>query len=134
MLLATGKLTPADLTKGLTAAELTKKPEVVELLTKAGAKPAPKPTAVVSPATLKLYEGKFKGDPIGEVTFTVKESKLFLGVQGQSLEMGAFDDTTFALLVQPGATWKFTVEGGKAGVVTFSQGGRVFPMKRVEAQ
>lgn len=134
MLLATGKLTPADLTKGLTAAETTKKPEVAELLTKAGAKPAPKPAAVVNPATLKLYEGKFKGDPIGEVTFTLKEGKLFLGVQGQSLEMGAFDDTTFALLVQPGATWKFAVEGGKANVVTFVQGGRNFPMKRVEAQ
>jgi len=43
MLLATGKLSPADLTRGLSAAERAKKPEVAELLTKAGAKPAPKP-------------------------------------------------------------------------------------------
>ena len=48
--------------------------------------------------------------------------------------MGGFDETTFALLVQPGTTWKFTVEGGKATVVTFVQGARIFPLKRVEGQ
>ena len=57
MLLATGKLTRAELTKGLTAAERAKKADIVELLTKAGAKLAPKPTAQVSAETLKMYEG-----------------------------------------------------------------------------
>jgi hypothetical protein len=134
MLLGTGKLMPADLTKGLTAAEQAKKPDVAELLTKAGAKPAPKPTAQVSAEILKRYEGKYQGDPIGEVTITLKENKLFLGVQGRSLEMAAFDDATFSLIVQPGAKWTFTVEGGKATKLTFQQGAQTFPLKRVEGQ
>ena len=134
MLLATGKLTPADLTTGLSAAEQAKKPEIAELLTKAGAKPPPKPTAQLSAETLKRYEGKFKGDPIGEITFALKENKLFLAVQGQNLEMGAYDDTTFALLVQPGTKWKFTVEDGKATAVTLTRGTQEIVMKRVEAQ
>jgi Ankyrin repeats (3 copies)/Domain of unknown function (DUF3471) len=134
MVLATGKATPADLTKALTAAEQVKKPEVVELLTKAGAKPAPAPTAQIDAEILKRYVGTYKGDPIGEVAITLRENKLFLGVQGQTLEMGAFDETTFALKVQPGATWKFTVEGGKATVVTFQRGAQSIPMKRVEGQ
>ncbi len=70
MLLTTGKLTPADLTRGLSAAEQARKPDVAELLTKAGAKPAPKPTAQISEEILKRYAGKYKGDPIGEVTPT----------------------------------------------------------------
>ena len=134
MLIATGKLTPADLTKGLTAAEQAKKPEVAELLTKAGAKPAPAPTAQISAEILKTYVGTYRGDPIGEVVITLRENRLFLGVQGQTLEMGAFDETTFALKVQPGVTWKFTLEGGKATALTFERGAQTIPMKRVEGQ
>lgn len=134
MLIATGKLTPADLTKSLTAAEQAKKPEVAELLIKAGAKPAAAPTAQVGEEILKRYVGTYKGDPIGEIAIALRENKLFLGVQGQSLEMAAFDETTFALKVQPGATWKFTVEGGKATVVTFERGAMKVPLKRVEGQ
>lgn len=132
MLLATGKLTPAQLTGGLTAAERAKKTDIAELLTKAGAKPAPKPAAQVDAGTLKLYAGKYRGDPVGEVSVTLKENKLFLGVQGQSLEMGAFDETTFGLLAQPAARLKFTLENGKATVMTLLQGGQSFPLKRVE--
>jgi len=74
------------------------------------------------------------GDPIGEFTITLKENKLFLGVPGRSLEIGAFAETTFGLLAQPGAKWKFTVVGGKATLLTFQQGAQAFPLKRVEGQ
>lgn len=134
MLLATGKLTPADLTTALTAAERSKKTEVAELLTKAGAKPEPRPAAPITAEMLKLYTGKYKGEPFGEVTFTAKDNKLFMGVQGQSLELGAFDETTFGLLVRPGPKLKFTVENGRATVMTFTQGSQSFPLKRTEDQ
>ena len=134
MLIASGKLTPADLTAALTAAEQSKKEDVVELLSKAGAKPAPKPTAQVGAEILKLYVGLYKGERIGEVTVVVKANKLFLGIGGQSLEMGAFDETTFGVLAQPGAKWAFTVEGGKATLLTYVRGAQTIPLKRVEGQ
>lgn len=134
MVLATGKVKPEQMTGALTAAQRAKQPAIVELLTKAGAKAAPKPSAQVSEEKLKAYLGTYKGDPVGEMTFVLKEGKLFLNVQGQSLELGAFDDTTFGLLVNAAVKLQFKLTDGKVTGVNLLQGGQTFPMTRVEGK
>lgn len=132
MLLATGKLAPADLSAALASAEQAKRPEIVDMLKKAGAQP---PNAKVSEDKLKLYVGAYRGDPVGEFTFSVKDGKLFLQVQGgKTLELGAFDDTTFALISQPGVRFKFTVEGDKVTSVSLIQGPQSLVLKRMEGK
>jgi ankyrin repeat protein len=134
MVIATGKVKPEQMTAALTAAQRAKQPAIEELLTKAGAKPAPKPSAQVSEDQLKSYVGTYKGDPIGEMSFVLKEGKLFLNVQGQSLELGAFDDTNFGLLVNPGVKLQFKLTDGKVTGVNLLQGGQTLSMTRVEGK
>jgi hypothetical protein len=134
MVLATGKVKPEQMTASLTAAQRAKQPAIEEMLTKAGAKPAPKPAAQVSEDKLKAYVGTYKGDPVGEMAFTLKEGKLFLNVQGQSLELGAFDDTNFGLLVNAAVKLQFKLTDGKVTGVNLLQGGQTFPMTRVEGK
>ncbi len=74
------------------------------------------------------------GEPVGEVTVTFKEGKLFLLAQGQSYELGAYDDTTFALLAQPGVKFKFTFEGNKVNSMILIQGAQSFVLKRMEGK
>lgn len=134
MVLATGKVKPEQMTAALTAAQRAKQPAIEEMLTKAGAKPAPKPAAQVSEDKLRTYVGTYKGDPVGEMAFTLKEGKLYINVQGQSLELGAFDDTTFGLLVNAAVKLQFKLTDGKVTGVNLLQGGQTFPMTRVEGK
>ncbi len=134
MILASAKLTAADLTSALTAAEQARQTEVADMLKKAGAQPEPKPTAQVGEDKLKLYVGTYRGEPLGEVLVTLKEGKLFLQVQGQSIELGAYDDTTFAPLVQPGVKFKFTLEGSKVTSMILMQGTQSLVLKRMEGK
>jgi ankyrin repeat protein len=134
MILASAKLTAAELTSALTTAERTRRAEIVDMLKKAGAQPEPKPTAQVSEDKLKLYAGTYRGEPIGEVIVTFKEGKLFLSVQGQSLELGAYDDTTFVPLAQPGVKFKFTFEGDRVNSMILIQGAQSLVLKRMEAK
>lgn len=134
MILATAKLTAAELTSALTAAEQARQAEIADMLKKAGAQPEPKPMAQVSEDKLKLYAGTYRGEPVGEVTVTFKEGKLFLSAQGRNYELGAYDDTTFALLAQPGVKFKFTFEGNKVNSMILIQGGQPFVLKRMEGK
>jgi len=134
MVLARGKLKPEDLSSALQAAQQRKQSEMIALLEKAGAKPPPKPEAQVGEEILRRYEGTFRGEPVGELKFEVKAGKLFLGSQGQSLELGAFDETNFGLLANPAVKFRIIVEAGKATGVTLLQGSQELPLKRVEVQ
>jgi len=134
MLLASAKLTAADLTSALTAAEQARQTEIMDMLKKAGAQPEPKPTAQVSEDKLKLYAGTYRGEPVGEITAVFKDGKLFLQTQGQSFELGAYDDTTFGLLIQPGVRFKFILEGNKVASMILMQGGQSFVLKRMEGK
>ncbi len=134
MILASAKLTAADLTSALTVAERVRQTEIVDMLKKAGAQPVPKPTAQVSEDKLKLYAGTYRGEPLGETLITLKEGKLFLQVQGQSFELGAYDETTFAPLVQLGVKFKFTLEGSKVTSMIFMQGTQSFVLKKMEGK
>ncbi len=132
MILASAKMAAADLTSALTVAEQARQTEIADMLKKSGAQPEPKPTAQVSEDKLKLYAGTYRGEPLGEITVTLKEGKLFLLVQGQSYELGAYDDTTFAPLVQRGVRFKFTLEGNKVTSMILIQGTQSFVLKRME--
>lgn len=131
MILATHKPAAADLSAALSSAERQKQPEIADMLTKAGARPQPKPTAKVSEDKLRLYAGTYRGDPVGEISMVLKDGKLFVIAQGQTLELGAFDDTVFALAVQPELKFRFDLEGGNVVSVTLMQGMQSFVLKRI---
>ncbi|MBI5084270.1 MAG: ankyrin repeat domain-containing protein [Acidobacteria bacterium] len=133
-LLTAGKFNADELTDALESATRGKRPEIAAVLEKAGAKPRPKPAFEVSEGKLKLYAGSYKGDPVGEVAVVLKEGKLFLNPPGQSLELGAFDEVTFGLVMAPQVRVKFTVAGGTATELTILQGGATFVLKRVEGK
>lgn len=134
LVLEKSKPSPQDLTSALQAAEQAKQVEVAEMLKKAGAVPAAKPEAVVAPEKLALLAGTYKGDPVGEFAVQFKDGKLFALVQGQNMELGAFDETTFGLVQAPQVKLKFTVENGKATKLTIEQRGAQFSLPRVEGK
>lgn len=129
-----GKPSADDLASALQAAQQAKQPEIAEMLIAAGAKPPPKPDAVVAPEKLALLAGTYKGEPLGEFIVQLKEGKLFGAAQGQTFELGAFDETTFGLLQAPQVRIKFTLENGKAVKLTLEQRGAQFTLLRVEAK
>ncbi len=132
--IASGKLTPQDLSSALQAAGQAKQPEIAEMLAKAGAVPPPKPTAAVAPEKLAVLAGTYKGEPLGEFVVQFRDGKLFALVQGQTLEMGAFDETTFGLLAAPQVKLQFILENGRAVKLTLNQSGMQFNLARVESK
>ena len=136
MLLERGGIIPETLTRALAEAEKEEWADVVDLLKKAGAKPAPKPEAKVDKsddATLKNYEGVYKNDQVGELTFAIKDGK-FMGIlTGQDwFTTKAIDKDTFTVVEVDGVNIKFNSEGGKVTGLTLKQSGYTFEFKRVE--
>jgi hypothetical protein len=127
-----GGVKPETLTAALAVSEANEKnAPIVELLKKAGAQPP----LQVDPATLKTYEGKYKGDPGPEATITVKDGKLFvLGFTRDPQPLMALDTTTFRPINFGGITLTFNVESGKVTGMTFKQGQTTTLMKRIEVQ
>jgi hypothetical protein len=134
LVLAKSKPTPQELSSALQTAEAARRPEIAELLRKAGAVAPPKPSAVVAPEKLAILAGTYKGPPVGEFIVQVKDGNLLGIMQGRSLEFGAFDDTTFGLIQAPHVTIKFTVENGKATKLIMNQSGNQMTLTRAEAQ
>ena len=105
-----------------------KNANITEMLKKAGA-PAP---PQIDAATLQSYAGKYKGDTGPEVTFTVKDGKLFVGGFSRELQpLLATDNTTFRPINFGGITLTFNAEGGKVVSMTFKQGQTTNVMKRI---
>jgi hypothetical protein len=128
MAIQKGGLKPENLTAALTAATDEKKPEIVEMLKKAGAVPPPE----IDAATLQSYVGKYKGDPGPEFSIILKEGKLFVGPIGQPpIALMAVDKITFKPTAFDGLTFIFTVEAGKATGLAFTQGPNTTQLKRV---
>lgn len=120
-------------TLGLALSKATKagKPEIVEMLKKAGAVMPPPPDFKVDAETLQSYAGTYKG-PV-DIIFTVKEGKLTGGVPGQmQFTLGAFNKTTFTPLEFDGTTVTFNVEGGKVISLNWKQSGNVTIFKKAE--
>jgi len=129
MAIEKGGLKPETLTSALTAANGEKKPEILDMLKKAGAVPPPE----VDAATLQSYVGRYKGDPGPELSITFKDGKLFVGPPGQApVALMAVDKITFKPTAFDGLTFKFTVDAGKTTGVAFQQGPNTTQLKRIE--
>ena len=90
------------------AASGQKNEEIVALLRRAGAKPAPE----VDLATLQSYAGKYRGDQGPEVEMTVKDGKLFAKpAHQQPMSLWPLDQTTFKPILIEGATIIFDSDG-----------------------
>ena len=127
-----GGVKPETLTLALANSEGNEKnAAILEMLKKAGAKPP----LEIDAATLQSYTGKYKGETGPELTFSTKDGKLFVtGFGGPGFGLMPLDKTTFRPLVFGGATFTFSVEGGKVAGMTFKQGQTTYQMKRIEVQ
>jgi ankyrin repeat protein len=122
-----GGLAPEALTLALARAEKAGKPEIIDLVKKAGATPP----VQVDAETLQSYAGTYKGSV--DIVFVIKDGKLTGGVPGQTpFTLTAISKTTFAPLEFDGATATFNVEGGKVTGLNWTQGGSSTVFKRVE--
>ena len=120
MALAKGGAKPETLTAALASvADDKDKAAIADALKKAGAKPP----LELDAAVLGSYVGRYKPEQGNELTFTVKDRKLFamFGNQGP-FAMMAIDKTTFRPVEFGGITITFTVEGDKASGLTMKQG------------
>ena len=133
MLLERGGITPETLTSALAQAEKNEWADVVELLKKAGAKSVAETIVKVDEATLKSYEGVYKHEQVGELTFAIKNGKFTGQLVGQDpFTVSAVDQNTFTVVEFGGINIKFNSEGGKVVSLTLKQGGGTFEFKRVE--
>ena len=126
-----GELKPGPLSSALELATSANKPEIVELLKKAGA--VPKPNFPVDQETLKSYIGVYKHEA-GEFTFTLADGRLVAGFRGRSYRLAAIDKTTFTMVELDGFTLKFNLEGAKVVSLTLTQPGFTGEFKRAEAK
>lgn len=104
------------------------KPEIVELLKTAGAKPP----LTIPEATLQSYVGKYSGDGGFEITIAIRDGNFVASTQGQNFRLFAKDNTTFRPWAFAGLSFSFQVEGNKTTGLTFSQGSSTRKLKRVD--
>ncbi len=103
--------------------------EIAEMLKQAGAAPP----LEIDAATLQSYVGKYKPEQGPDITFTLKEGKLFATPTGQQpLAMMAMDKITFRPVAFEGITVTFSNEGSKATGFTLKQGASTTIYKRAE--
>ena len=126
-----GDLKPGPLSSALELATSANKPEIVELLKKAGA--IPKPNFPVDQETLKSYIGVYKHDA-GDFTFTLADGRLIASFRGRSYRLAAIDKTTFTMVELDGFTIKFNLDGEKVVSLTLTQPGFTGEFKRAEAK
>jgi len=129
MALDSGTIKPDALTAALAFSMTANTPAISELLKKAGAKPP----IEIDAATLQSYVGKYKGESGPEVTFSLKDGKLFVaGFTPQPQPLMALDKTTFRPLAFGGITLAFNVEGEKVVSMTFKSATNTNVMKRLD--
>ncbi|MGH9943497.1 MAG: ankyrin repeat domain-containing protein [Pyrinomonadaceae bacterium] len=118
-----GQLSAETLSNALASATRNQKPEVADLLVKAGAKPPAPANFKVDEETLKSYVGSFKSPDGFEIAVTFKDGKLFAQPTGQpALPLGATDKVTFKPEGIEGVTLTFNAEEGKVTGITLKQG------------
>lgn len=128
MALDSGKIKPDVLTAALATSMNANATAIIDLLKKAGATPPME----VDAATLQTYVGKYKGETGPEVTFSLKDGKLFVaGFTPQPQPLMALDKTTFRPLAFGGITLAFNVEGEKVTSMTFKSATNTNLMKRI---
>ena len=123
------KMKPEHLTAALAFSMNANTTAISDLLKKAGATPP----LEVDAATLQTYVGKYKGETGPEVTFTVKDGKLFVaGFTPQPQPLMALEKTKFRPLAFGGITLTFNIEGEKVASMTFKSATNTNVMKRLE--
>ena len=123
-----GGAKPQTLTAALAASSAdAKNAAITEMLKKAGAVPP----LEVDAATLQSYVGKYKADPGPEFTISVKDGKLLLFSQGQTIPMMALDKTSFRPVEFEGISITFNVEGENVTGLAFKQGANTTQLKRI---
>ncbi len=124
-----GGATPTTLTSALVAATEAGKPDLVELLKKAGAQPP----FEVDAATLATYAGKYKPEQGGDITITLADGKLSATPTGQrTFALLAVDRTTFRPVAFDGIVVTFIVEGDKVTGLSVKQGPNTTAYKKQE--
>ena len=132
-LLATGRLTPHDLSYALEGAVNRDAPEVAERLRKAGAVAPPPADFKVPAETLAGYVGKYKEDGgTGEMTISVADGSLQVSFGGPPVKLGAYDAVRFKHPQAIGVLYEFKVENGKAVGVNVQEIGESSSFRRVE--
>ena len=133
MLLERGGVLPETLTSALAQAEKNGWADVVDLLKKAGAKSVAETSFKVDEATLKSYEGVYKNEQVGDLTFALKDGKMTGRLTGQGpFTVAARDQSTFTVVEFGGIEIKFNSEGGKVIGLTLKQGGGTYEFKKAE--
>ena len=95
-------------------------PQIVEMLTAAGAQPLPE----VDLATLESYAGSYKGEHGAAAEVTVKDGRLFVTPAGdEMMSLWPLDQRTFTPVAMAGATLTFNVENGKTLGLTLNHEG-----------
>ena len=123
------KMKPEDLTAALAFSMNANTAPITDMLKKAGATPP----LEVDAATLQTYVGKYKGETGPEVTFTVKDGKLFVaGFTPQPQPLMALEKTKFRPLAFGAITLTFNIEGEKVVSMTFKSATNTNVMKRLE--
>ena len=132
--LAKGELKPESLSSALSHATKKNHPEIVEVLTKAGAKPPPPANFPVDAETLQSYAGAYKSDRAGEVALSVKDGKLLGSFSGggRPFTLGATSKTSFTVLEFDDVTLSFNLENGKVAGFTWKQPSASFEFKKSE--
>jgi len=127
--LTTGKVNAGTLTAALVVATDDKdKPEIVEMLKKAGAVLPP----AIDAAVAQSYVGKYKDEAGTEISITLTDGKLSAVPTGQRpFALMAVDQTTFRPVAFEGIVLSFKVEGGSATSVELKRGTNATVLKRV---
>lgn len=137
IILDTAKLEPNDLTAAL-ASTPAKNKDIIEALTKAGAKPAKKaevePGATIETAILNNYVGKYQEkENLIDLTIELNEQKLtgkFEG--GASFDLLAIDATTFRRATGNPLQMTFQKDGDKVTGMTLKTSSAEMNFKRIE--
>ena len=120
--LDTGAVKQQTLNVAFAFASATEKisPQIVELLTAAGAEPLPQ----VELATLESYAGSYKGEQGAAAEVTVKDGRLFVTPAGdETMSLWPLDQRTFTPVAMAGAKLTFQVDNGKTlGLVLNHEG------------
>jgi len=127
--LDTGNVKAETLTTALVIATDDKdKPEIVELLKKAGAVPPP----VVDAAMLQSYVGKYKDEGGLEVVITLTDGQLSALPTGQRpFVLMAIDNNNFRPVAFEGAVITFKPDAGNAMTMDLKRGTNTSHLKRV---
>lgn len=133
--LALEKTTPSadDLAGALADAREGGHDAVVELLTKAGAKPPPPADFTVEAAVLASYAGSYRDERGNELRMEVRDGKLVCAnCTPQGMVLGAENAVTFRQQARPRPRVVFALEGEKPVSLTLDFGSRQSTYRRVD--